>query len=148
MTPLLSLGFGAIFKVLGWASGLFNSAQATALAKQQIKAQVQIESYKNELEFAKLRKEMLVMYQGWWVTRWIVPCIAYPLIVWWICVIADSVYQFPEWDVARLPDPMMEWAGAIILSFFLVRVAEIVFNPARGPLAQFVADRLNNLFKR
>lgn len=145
---MISLGLGTLFKVLGWASGLFSSAQATSLAKQQIKAQVQIESYKNELEFAKLRKDMLVLYQGWWVTRWIVPSIAYPLIVWWVCVIADSVYQFPNWDVARLPDPMMEWAGAIILSFFLVRVAENVFNPARGPIAQVIADRLGSWFKR
>lgn len=139
---------GAALRIGGWLLGKWNSIQATEIAKAQIRANVQIASYENELRFAKLRKEMLILYNGWWVTRWIVPLIAYPLILWWICVIADSIYQFPNWDVARLPDPLMDWAGTILLSFFLVRVADNIFNPTRGPISQFIADRLNNWIKR
>lgn len=145
---MFGIGLGALFKVFGWASGIFNSAQASSIAKAQIRAKVQIASYETDLQFAKLRKEMLVLYHGWWVTRWIVPLIAYPLIIWWICVIADSIYQFPYWDVARLPDPLMDWAGTILLSFFLVRIADNIFNPTRGPISQWLSDRLASMFKR
>jgi hypothetical protein len=42
-----------------------------------------------------------------------------PLGIWWSAVIADSIFAF-SWTVAALPSPLDEWAGAILLSLFLV----------------------------
>lgn len=42
-----------------------------------------------------------------------------PLGLWWSAVIADSIFSF-AWNVAALPPPLDDWAGAILVSLFLV----------------------------
>lgn len=57
-----------------------------------------------------------------------------PLGVWWCAVIADSLFSF-SWNVAALPAPLDDWAGAILASLFLVDgmkgVARVWQSPGR-----------------
>lgn len=131
-----------LVKPLGWAFEFLNKKVDANVEHHRIDAEVGIAGIEADVEFARLRKDLLVMYQGWWVTRWIVPGFAYPLILWFGAVVLDSVfcdfYPFNSFKVAALPPPLQEWAGQIILSFFLVRTVENVFNPVRGVLGRVV----------
>jgi hypothetical protein len=114
-----------------------------------VEGKVQERSILADIELNRIKKEMHVINQGWWATRWIVPGFAYPLIVWWGAVILDSLYQFPNWNVAALPPPLDEWAGAIIMSFFAVRGVEVVGNAiGRATIITSVMDGVRAIFRK
>ena len=55
---------------------------------------------------------------------WLMMLFAVPLAIWWAAVIlysllwcADCIYPQP-WTIAALPDPLDEWAWAIVVSIF------------------------------
>lgn len=76
-----------------------------------------------EIEGRRIAKEIVVSEQGWWVTSMIRPLFAYPLVIYWSAIIADSMFHF-EWDVLALPSPMDEWSGWIIAAYFAGRPIE------------------------
>jgi hypothetical protein len=127
--------------VFGPFINLFKGALDYRTQKSLIEADTLKERIHADIELNRIKVAMAQVNAGNPLTRWIVPGFAYPLVLWWICVIADSIYQFPHWNVARLPDPLMDWAGAIIMSFFAVRGLEMVANPARGMI-----DKVKGLF--
>lgn len=58
--------------------------------------------------------------------RWMHYVFVYPLGVWWLALIVDSVGQrYFKWDydVLALPEPAQTWAGWMIAFLFLVAVA-------------------------
>ena len=133
---------GPVGKIVG---GFFDYRTQRAI----IEASVMKETIKADIELNRIKKEMHAINQGWWATRWIVPGFAFPLIAWWTCIIADSIYQFPDWNVAALPSPLDEWAGAIIMSFFVVRGAEVLGNSiGRAGIITSVLSGVRSLFGR
>lgn len=117
--------------------------------RAMIEGSVMRQSILADIEMNRIKKDMHLINQGWWATRWIVPGFAFPLIAWWTCVIADSIYQFPSWNVAALPAPLDEWAGAIIMSFFVVRGAEVFGNSlGRAGIITSMMDGVRSLFRK
>ena len=113
------LGGGVLDRLLAH----FEKRQDTGLERDKLVATLTVEEIKAEIETRKLQKELREIEAGWWVTRWISPFIVYPLAIHLNAVIIDSIFRF-SWDVAKLPSPIDEWQGAILLSFFLVRPVE------------------------
>jgi hypothetical protein len=131
-----------------WLAGPLTKFFDYRTQRAVIEAGVRKESIQADIEFARIKKEVHEINQGWWATRWIVPGFAYPLIIWWNAVILDSIYQFPTWDVAKLPAPLDEWAGQIILSFFIVRTVEVGVNAiGRGNVISMIADTARSIFR-
>jgi len=98
-----------------------NNAEADKYAKT-----VELEIVRREIH-----RDILLAEQDWWVTRLIRPAFAYPLIVWWIAVIADSLFLW-EWNVAALPAPLDEWSGWIVSAFFIGRSGEKIAGKVAG----------------
>lgn len=84
-----------------------------------------------ELARTEALRAIILAEQGWRVTAWIRPLFAYPLIVWWTAVIADSIW-FHSGSVQALPAPLDEWARAIVAAYFVSRPIEKI---ARAVLA-------------
>lgn len=83
---------------------------------------------RHEIAAKMAARDVLLAEQGWWVTRWVRPLFAYPLIVYTWCIVADSVY-FHSGAIQRLPDFLEEWYGWIVAAYFLTRPIE---KAARG----------------
>jgi len=128
--------------ILKWVLGPLGKWFEYRSEKAKIEGEVMEETIRADIQLNALKVQMRAIDQGWWGTRWIVPGFAYPLIAWWACVIADSIYQFPAWNVARLPDPLMDWAGAVMMSFFVVRGAEIGVSALRSGVISTIAQRI------
>lgn len=58
----------------------------------------------------------LLVGRTWWFQLFFV----IPLGFWFSAVVVDSVFQFPNWDVAALPKPLDDWAAGIISALFIV----------------------------
>ena len=99
--------------------GYLEKKELNDVEKAKLGATVAVEQLKAEVETRKLQKELIVQENGWLVTRWIIPFIVYPLAIHLNAVILDSIFHL-DWKIAKLPSPMDEWQGAIILSYFLV----------------------------
>ncbi len=69
------------------------------------------------------QRDVLVAEQGWPVTRWIRPLFAYPVIIHFSLVVADSIFDF-AWTIEKLPEPMATWEGWIVAAYFLTRPFE------------------------
>lgn len=115
-------------KLFGWIfSASFGKIFSGVLDYRNVKATIEAgvlkEVIQSDIEINRLKMQMAAVNNQWWVTRWIMPGFAYPVMLHWGAVIADSVFMFP-WNVAALPHPLDEWEGQIILSFFIIGTAE------------------------
>lgn len=108
-------------------SGILDKLLAYYTQKNTVDGQVAVETIKAEIETRKLQTQVILNESGWAVSRWMRPFVFYPLALHLNLVILDSIFKFP-FDIARLPSPMDQWQGAIILSFFLVRPIEKIFK--------------------
>lgn len=104
-------------------SGVLDKLLAYYTQKNTIDGQVAVETIKAEIETRKLQAQIIQTEQGWWVTAMMRPFLFYPLAVHYIAVVLDSIGHF-QWNIAKLPDPMSEWQGTILLSLFLSRPLE------------------------
>lgn len=66
-------------------------------------------------EYVRAQAQLLVGRTWWFQLLFVVP-----LGCWWTAVIIDSIFMFPNWDVAALPSPLDTWAGWIISALFVV----------------------------
>lgn len=108
--------FGGIGKILGGLGDYRNT-------KSMIEAGVLTEVIRSDIELNHIKVQMAEVNKDWWVTRFIVPGFAYPVMAHWIAVILDSIFHF-GWKISALPSPLDDWEGQIILSFFIVGTAE------------------------
>lgn len=79
----------------------------------------------NEVEKEKIKGEVtkkwidrqadLLVGRTWWFQIFFV----IPLGVWWTAVILDSIFGWDH-NIAALPAPLDDWAGAIISALFIV----------------------------
>lgn len=138
---ILSFFFGPFVKMFtGWMD--YRTQKAI------IQGQVAQESIRANVQLSAIKKEMHQINMGWWATRWIVPLIAYPVIVWWGLVWADTIGKF-GWKIDAPPEPIYSWSGEIILSFFIVRGTEVVASAVTSMSAVgHVADIIGRVFNR
>lgn len=92
----------------------------TETERERIRTMATIEQVKAATEetriLADLNKAKL-QFPWFWV---LISLFVVPLALWWIAVIADSIFLFP-FDVADLPTPEMRfWAGDMIRWLFYV----------------------------
>lgn len=109
VSKIASTAFGKLF------SGFLDYRNQKSVIEAGILTQV-IES---DIEINRMKMHMASINNEWWVTRWIMPSFAYPVAAWWSAVILDSIFHF-GWKISALPPPLNEWAGQIILSFFII----------------------------
>ena len=142
--------FTFIFRLLlGPAFNFFKGIMDYRTQKAIIQGEVAQESIRANVQLAQIKKEMHQINMGWWATRWIVPLIAYPVIAWWICVWADTIFQFPNWSVPAPPEPIYSWSGEIVMSFFIVRGAEMVTSAVTTmSAAGTIADIVTGIFRK
>jgi hypothetical protein len=135
--------------VFGPAFSFFKGVMDYRTQKAIIQGEVAKESIRANVELSHIKREMHRINMGWWATRWIVPLIAYPVIAWWICVWLDTIFAFPNWSVAAPPEPVYSWSGEIILSFFVIRGAEMVANTVTAwSTASTISDVVGRVFGR
>lgn len=127
--------FGFLLKFLG--GGILNKVmdylkvrQDSATQRERLKAEVVIQAIQAEVASRQAQAEVLKVEHGWWVTALIRPLFAYPVVIHFALVVADSIFLF-KWDVAALPEPMATWEGWIVAAYFISRPAE---NIARSYL--------------
>lgn len=91
-------------------------AQAVELAKKEIEA---------EIAARAAASETIKVEQGWWVTAMIRPLFAIPLGLYFAkCVIWDAMLGWGTTDPLR--GLVGEWAGLIVLAYFIGRPIEKV----------------------
>lgn len=128
---------------------LFQSWTDYKTQKTIVEGQVAQESIRANVELSHIKQAMHAVNMGWWATRWIVPLIAYPVILWWWCVFIDTVFQIPNWSVPAPPEPIYSWSGEIILSFFIVRGGEIVANTVSSlGVAKAITETVKRAFTK
>lgn len=110
---LANLGIGTIVSRLAAA---YEAKQRAVTDSEKIAADMRIA----QLE---AQRDVLVAEQGWRVTAWIRPLLAYPVILHFALVVADSIFGF-SWTIDALPSPMDEWEGWIVGAYFLTRPVE------------------------
>lgn len=109
---------GQVLRLIGGnavqkAVEVFNQASNNGVQLARISADERIAEGAN---LADLNKAKL-QFPWFWV---LISLFVVPLALWWIAVIADSIFLFP-FDVADLPTPeMRSWAGDMIRWLFYV----------------------------
>lgn len=88
---------------------------------ERLSADLAATAIRAEMEARSEARAVLLAEQGSFLTAARLGRLMFvvPLGLWWSAVIADSIFAF-SWNVAALPSPLDEWAGAILLSLFLV----------------------------
>ena len=111
---LVSLVGGPILKGLlqGYRAKLeaanTSDRMAADLAMREIEAGIEARNRAHELRLAT---------SGFWEMRLLTFAIAFPFVIHLWAVWLDTQFQF-GWKIAKFPEPMNEWQGAILLSFF------------------------------
>ena len=99
--------------------------------RDQITASVAIEHIKAELGRRQAQRDVLVAEQGRLVTSLMRPAFAYPLAIYYVAVILDSLLHF-RWNVAALPSPIGDRSGWIISAIFLSESGERIARTVVG----------------
>lgn len=132
---------------MGWLLSLFGGPLITSLVegilsayKLKLAAVGTTEAHEVDLAKAEIFGEIAVRQaaaavviaeQGWWVTAWIRPLFAYPLIIYFACAISASVFHYN--GPAPLPAPLSDWAGWMIVAYFGGRSIEKVARIFKAP---------------
>lgn len=66
----------------------------------------------------------LLVGRTWWFQLFFV----IPAGVYWTAIILDSVWQFPDWDVAALPSPMDDYFAIIISALFVADASKAIIG--------------------
>ena len=111
---LRALSGGLLEKVLA----ILRQRSDVEVAQARLRTDVAIQTITAEQAARLAARDVVVAEQQRWWTASIRPLFALPLLIWWWAVIADSIFLF-RWNVAALPKPLDEWAGWIMLAYFL-----------------------------
>lgn len=138
-----------ILNLLIWPFRMFTKWMDYRSQVAIVKGEVAKESIRANVQLSQIKKEMHQINMGWWATRWIVPLIAYPVIAWWWMVWMDTMLVSIQLDIPPPPEPIYSWSGEIILSFFIVRGAEMVASSVTAfSTAGTIADIVSKAFSR
>lgn len=107
------------------ADRLANAYEAKLTAQtdaEKLRADVTIKTVEQEAERHEHAARIRVETKGFWEIRLAVGIAAVATSLHYAMVVLDSIFLFP-FDIAKLPSPMNEWQGQIILSFFGLQAA-------------------------
>lgn len=128
---LLSLFGGPLISSL--VEGVLSAYRAKLAAVSSTEAhEVDLASAEilGEIKMRQAAAAIVIAEQGWWVTAWIRPLFAYPLIIYFACCISASVFHYA--GPAQLPPPIGDWAGWMIVAYFGGRSIEKVARIFKG----------------
>ncbi len=136
---LLKIVGGDAFRTaVGAVAGYFQTRANAQLAQFQAAVgadtQVALAQINAEIELSKQQQMVLTADRGWWITAWIRPLIAYPLVLHFGAVVLDTTFRL-GWQVPPLPGDFGAREHDVILSFFIVRSLEKavrVFSAQKG----------------
>lgn len=92
----------------------------------KVKESTQINNVVKELELKRLEnekaaheaaKEIRIAMKDHWEIRLAVGLVAIPTSFHYACIVIDKTYNM-GWQIQQLPEPLNEWQGTIILSYF------------------------------
>lgn len=115
LTAVLRLLSGGL---LDQVMGLLKARADRDAQRDRLDTEAAIAAIQAEVQARRAAADVLIAEQGWWLTAIIRPLFVLPLAIWWCAVIADSIFMF-SWNVAALPKPLDEWAGWIVLAYFV-----------------------------
>lgn len=116
---LIGGGVSAILKALSDAYEMKLKADND---HDKLVAEQNVKALEAELEARREVSRIRLETAGFWEMRLAVGIVGVATAAHYAAVVADSIFSFP-WVVARLPSPMDEWEGAIVLSFFGLQAA-------------------------
>lgn len=90
----------------------------TEVAQARMRTETTIAAIQAEVAARTAARDVVVAEQKWWLTAAIRPAFAAPLLLWWWLMIADAVLPW-RLGIRNLPTPLDEWAGWIVLAYFL-----------------------------
>lgn len=120
------------FKALQWILGFLGGSVLQELTgylkdKKRIEATVLNQAILGEMRSREVAAQVVLAEQGWWVTKWIRPLFAYPLIVYYAMHIYDALFYFP-YHIQHLPPHVEEWSAWIVTAYFFTRPFEKIFR--------------------
>ncbi|MHC5654267.1 hypothetical protein [Stappia sp.] len=128
--------------LLGLLAGPLLAAMVSLLEKRidahtrdrDVSAELAAEAIRGEMAARAEARAVLIAEQGHLFSAARIGRLLFvlPLGLWWTAVILDSVFRF-SWNVAALPPPLDDWAGAILLSLFLVDGVKGAVRAVRPP---------------
>lgn len=101
-------------------SGLLKGYRArleAANTSDRIAADLAIREIEAGIEARKRAHELRLATSGFWEMRLLTFAIAFPFVAHLWAVWLDTQFRF-GWQIPKFPEPMDEWQGAIMLSFF------------------------------
>lgn len=111
---LISLIGGPILK--GLIEG-YRAKLEAANTSGRIAAELAIREIEAGIEARKRAHELRLATSGFWEMRLLTFAIAFPFVAHLWAVWLDTQFRF-GWKIPKFPEPMDEWQGAIMLSFF------------------------------
>jgi hypothetical protein len=107
----------------GAGSGLIKSWMDYLIKKQDTNALILTSSLTAELASRQIARDIRLATAGFWEMRVITFWIAFFMtshlgLVWLDTITTNTRFEIEGWVVPALPEPIGEWQGAIILSFF------------------------------
>lgn len=88
-----------------------------ANASDRIAADLAIREIEAGIEARRRAHELRLATSGFWEMRLLTFAIALPFVAHLWAVWLDTLFRF-GWKIPKFPEPMDEWQGAILLSFF------------------------------
>jgi hypothetical protein len=88
-----------------------------ANASDRIAADLAIREIEADIEARKRAHELRLATSGFWEMRLLTFAIALPFVAHLWAVWLDTQFRL-GWKIPKFPEPMDEWQGAILLSFF------------------------------
>jgi hypothetical protein len=88
-----------------------------ANASDRIAADLAIREIEADIEARKRAHELRLATSGFWEMRLLTFAIALPFVAHLWAVWLDTQFRL-DWKIPKFPEPMDEWQGAILLSFF------------------------------
>lgn len=112
-----------VSNIISGVVSVFTKKQETSLERYKVNGQVSADLIKAEAERIKAVKELNLASLAYAGDRWMRYMFAYPLGIWWLAVIVDSVgrkmFEY-EWTYRVLTAPIIElWGGYIVGYLFI-----------------------------
>lgn len=118
---MLSLLGGWLIKFL--STGILEKLLGAWAHKQDVQAQIIKAGIEGELKAREVSRDVRLATAGFWEMRLATAIIAFCFILHLVLITIDTVttgtrFEIAGWNVPAFPEPINEWEGAIILSFF------------------------------
>jgi hypothetical protein len=95
----------------------YRARLAAGNTSERVAAELAISEIEAGMEARKRAHELRLATSGFWEMRLLTFAIAFPFVAHLWAVWLDTQFRL-GWKIPKFPEPMDEWQGAILLSFF------------------------------